>query len=468
MINSKQTTILTPERLFRLSPLLSYAVMVVLFWPNLRAFFVFDDIATLAMAAPQAGVRWIDIITPQGNGFWRPAYLVLTRIITAWFGLSPLAFHLTALVPPAVAAWLTGLVARRLFPESRWAPLIAATLMTFHIITWFAGITLANACDSLLTVALLGGVLCWERWLKTDRFGWGLGVLLFWFFAAASKETGVIFPVILTLWTWGLDRGSRRAWRILVLLWIASFIHGAAISYLQHNYTASYTTAGAFSLSPKNFGRQLTDYYDALFIPYLHVIDWPFVSFTIPNWFYWILRFITAGALCAFALVFLTSRRPRRIVMLLVIAIVPLVLPSLMTGKPAGRFLYPALPFAVLAVVGILIRWRPARTVLILWVFFALSFYVSYDINTRRIVAEAMGRFTTALEAEAKNWPPRSTVAFLYHPHPGDPLWRGIYVQLHANVFIPWAHAKIVLRVTPDTKFVYQFRDPRLVRLPLK
>ncbi|MEN6627775.1 MAG: hypothetical protein ABFD69_16230 [Candidatus Sumerlaeia bacterium] len=448
----------------------SYAVMVALFWPDLASFFVGDDIASLAMAAPQAGGGGLGMFAPQGNGFWRPAYLLLERLVTTFFGLSPLAFHLAALVPPALAAVLTGALARRVWPRSRWAAPLACMLLTAHIVTWFVGITISNSCDSLLAVGLLAGLLCWDEWLASQKFRWAAGAALAWVLAVMAKETGVIFPVLLTLWTIGLDRGSRRPWRALACFWGASFIHGGAIAFLQIHTASSYTTGGAFTPSPKNFLRQLTDYYDSLFIPYLHLIDWPLISVALPSAAYWALRLTTAIALVAIVWRFVKTRGPRPMLTLLVMAAVPLLLASLMRDKPQGRFAYPSMPFIVLALVGVLVNSRfrrpVAAVIAMLWMAFIASFFVSRDIASRRELTAPIGRFTAAIEAESAHWKPGATVAIYDHPHPGGEPWRRIYAQLHADVFLHGKRAKIVLDQTPaGTDYAYRFEDPKLVRI---
>ncbi len=448
----------------------AYLLLVLLFWPNLHAFFIFDDIAGLAMSAPQAGVGWGDILSPQGNGFWRPAYLVAQRPVAYWFGLEPLAFHLTALIPLAVAAALTGRMARRLWPDSPTLEWLAPLMLTTHLASWFAGITWANACDSLLTVFLLGGLLAWDGWL---RAGGRLRATLVggcFLLALTAKETGVIYPVMLTLWLWARAPGQRLGWRMVAVLWGASLLHGLAVIWLQATHD-SYATGGFFSASPQNFFRQFTDYYGSLWVPYLHVIDWPLVEVGLPHLFYWGLRLATAGLLAWGGWRFLRTRGERPVLLCLALAGVPLVLPSLLRGAPEGRFLYPALPFAVLALAGGLARlrggWRLGLgiTAGLLWASFIVSFYISADINQRRELGEPLARFTEAIQDEAADWRKGAVIGVIDHPHPGEEPWRWVYAQMHLRLFAPEAEATIRLDEMAGADVVYRFEDPKLVRV---
>ena len=44
-------------------------VSLALYWRTLGTFFLFDDLAVLAIATPQAGKQWTDCLQPELIGF---------------------------------------------------------------------------------------------------------------------------------------------------------------------------------------------------------------------------------------------------------------------------------------------------------------------------------------------------------------------------------------------------------------
>ena len=452
----------------------AFVLSLILYATTLNAFFIDDEVSNLVAVAPQAGRTWADTFGPVSNGFWRIAMQVTFRLLAMLFGLTPLPFHLTCLLVHSVAAALVGLLAWRIVerPAAGW---IAALLFTAHLGAYGSGIMVANIGDSFLAIAVLVGLLAWDRWLDTDRRRWLAATFLAYLFAIASKETAVVFPILLFLWM--LVRGQtrrRRVWIALGVVTVTAAAYGALGFYMQSTRPGSYLDANRLIFSPKNFARQLADYTISTLIPFLHVVEWPVRHFSLPHPAYWTIRFGVLGVLAVVGVRFVRRPRGRWLHWAVLSAATGLLLPSLLTGRPQVRFLYVALPFTCIGLSGAIVWWSGARRmvlmgfVAIMWTLFVAGFYTSTSLAYYRRATASVERFVREVQRISPQWEPHATVAIFDYPQPGTHGQQWVACQIIFNLFILEADARLSLdRITPETRYAYRFDGERLVEVSL-
>jgi hypothetical protein len=320
-------------------------VSFLLYWQTLTCFFVFDDLSIIRIAWVDGG-SWTHSLKPMSNGFWRPGVLLLGCALTALFGLTPLAFHAASVVLHATASVLTFHVCLRLYDGRRDIALASAILFVGHAGAWACAAQFQNVCDLLLAVCILGALLAWDRYGKTGGLRYLLTVGVFQIGALTVKESGVVIPVVLSLWTLIPGKGSKRQFRALGFFYAIALVYAVVALVLQQGAGTSYQNTGLISLNAKNIFRQGTDYMMSAFLPYLNTMTAPFGALVLPHWMRWVLRILAAsGVLYA---VWSFARKPEsRIWTVPVLACVAcLSVPSLLTIPPQGRMVYAALPFS--------------------------------------------------------------------------------------------------------------------------
>ena len=483
-----------PDRLFWRYALAAFLVSLVLYAPALNAFFIVDDLSTLAHVAPQTGHSWWSVLTPESNGFLRVTREASARVLLALCGMRPLPFHLLGLAVHSLVAALAGLLALRLpggRPAAGW---LAALLMAAHIGAWSSATMLGNFCDAYLALGLLGGLLAWLAWLEHGRRRDLALALAGFIFAAISKETAMVAPALVTLLTLaandcglqiadcGLNSEnagnssvprSRRIWMMMGALWLAAGAFAAWVVWSQAHHATSYLGIGALSHSPKNFARQFADFAASTLVPFLHLLAWPAALPALANGALWAIRALVLAGLGVVAVRFFIRPRGRWTAFLILAAAVPLLPPSLLTAKPNARFVYAALPFVCAALARALAEWRGARRAALaavgtLWLTFAAGFYASPTLRDYRRDCRQVGAFVEQTRQAAPGWERGATIAIFNHPHPAPPEWRWVYGQLIYNLFIPEARATLALdAITPQTRRAYRFENGKLVELPL-
>ncbi len=505
----------------------SLTISLILYWPSLNSFFLGDDISNIANVAPQLAKGWLDAFRPISNGFFRPAILLTTRALVVACGLRPIFFHLACLILHSLVCVLTGFLARCVWKESFLAAWLAVGLMASHLGAYGVATRICNIGEPLLAIGFISGLLAWDQWLERGEKKWLTATAFGFAFALASKETGIMFPALMTLWVLfsrrdapagrlhaederqpetphrGVSTGENRkddvrlARRIILVFGVADLVYAGWFVGRQSQTGASYSAGDMVSASPKNFIRQLADYSSSAFLPYLHVIEPPGGSWGLSHSAYWGIRLVVLIFLLFVGVRFALNSAEGRMSFLILASLVPLLPACVLTGSPQVRFLYPALPF-LCALLGGLTEPRPsgnaqratflssdapsrsrlgwsdwtalqklaALGIALLWISFAVSLYLSPTLIRYRQTARDVERFTAAVQQIAPTWEPGSTVAIFNHPHPGEGEARWIYSQLLFDLFIPEAKAKLVLDAeTPQTRYSYRFDVRELTTL---
>jgi tetratricopeptide (TPR) repeat protein len=137
-----------------------------------------------------------------GNDY-RPLFLLWLRINDAVFGAHAAGWHFTTVAAHVAATYCVILLAHRVFRE--WtAALFSGVIFGLHPVhiegvAWISGVP-----EPLLAALLIPAYLCWLRFREaTDRRGaWLAASLCFYTLALLTKETAVVFLLILIASDW--------------------------------------------------------------------------------------------------------------------------------------------------------------------------------------------------------------------------------------------------------------------------
>ncbi|MCX7018638.1 MAG: hypothetical protein NTY46_06545 [Candidatus Sumerlaeota bacterium] len=451
-----QQSVRTEIRFAALALAIAGAIVTVLYWRTLNAFFIFDDLSIIALVSPQFGKGWMDCLLPVSNGFWRPGILLPAHACLRVFGLCPLPFHLFAIAFHIIACILTGLVAGRAFPlaggRARW---LASLLMAVNAAAFFSAASLSNSCDSFMACGILAGLLAWDAWLTSRSLLSGLFIYIGLLATLMGKETGVIYPIILVLWAvckgapWGAY--ARKA----AALFLIALAYAAIMAILQMSNKGSYASQGLVRLFGRDPFRQALDYCLSAWWPFIHLIDLPGCAAALPHWALWALRFMTAFG--AVALMAMAARRPAlRMYAFCAASVVLIVLPPSFLRIPQhGRFVYPAVAMACITVAGLAsgprsgLRFAGMVFALLVCLCSVWSLTMSRAARGYLEISSNVELLVDDLKRIAPNWRRDDgqgvTVLIFDHPHPGEPPWRWVYCQLIFDIFIPQSKAVIVL-----------------------
>ena len=143
---------------------------------------------------------------PQ-SAYYRPLQDVWLWLNYQLFGLAPAGWHLMMIAVHLIAVWLLFRIAREL-TDTRWTPIIAATLfgvLPIHAqaVVWPTAIPLPMSA-----VFMLAGFLCFIRGERDTRAG-KIFAPLFYAMALLSHESAAAFPLIVMSYVVLLERDSK-------------------------------------------------------------------------------------------------------------------------------------------------------------------------------------------------------------------------------------------------------------------
>lgn len=199
----------------RLAAALTASVILisgVSFARSLSFSFLSDDFIIVARAAAQTPASLLEFFTKAaGDGFYRPLGAVSFALDSLWAGFDPVRWHVSTLALHAVNAVLVLWLAWR-SGASRFAGLFAAALFVVHGSRPETAVWIASRYDLLATVFVLAGLLFFLRARGAVGLGgmmWHTAAFLSMVLALLSKESALIFPVLLLVVA-PLDRANRR------------------------------------------------------------------------------------------------------------------------------------------------------------------------------------------------------------------------------------------------------------------
>jgi Flp pilus assembly protein TadD len=199
--------------------LLLLALALVAYLGALGAPFVFDDAYTVVdnpSIRHLSNLRWIFI------GSRRSLTNFSYAVDWALWGPRPFGFHLTNLILHALVVLALFELARRLWQNDAPA-FFAAALFAVHPLLSESVAYVSSRAGLLCALFLVTGTWAWHRGL-TERRRWLVLAGVCWILAAASKETGLLLPV---LWV-ACDVLFTSDWRRR-LLWYLPF---AAVAFV--------------------------------------------------------------------------------------------------------------------------------------------------------------------------------------------------------------------------------------------
>lgn len=142
-------------------------------------------------------------LSPQWGGVhYRPMFLLWLLINHTLFELHPLWWHLSTVIAHLAATLMVYLLVTKLTRNSLTAAVAAAVfgLHPVHIeaVAWVSGVA-----EPLLAVLIIGSFLCYlKREDKRRQSGWFAASLLLFAMALLTKETAIVFPVLIFAYEW--------------------------------------------------------------------------------------------------------------------------------------------------------------------------------------------------------------------------------------------------------------------------
>jgi len=184
------------------------ALVIAIYWPALRGWYLGDDFSWLFWAQ-RSILSPAVLIHPDAYGYFRPVPHALTALELALHGDRPALFIGSGIALHAANATLLAVIAWLLSGRRRvgWAAGACFAVIThdWFAVPWIAGRTeTCAAFFGLLSVASL------IRWRQTGAPGWYAGALIAFVLTATSKESALYFwPVLIAV---DLFLGRRERW----------------------------------------------------------------------------------------------------------------------------------------------------------------------------------------------------------------------------------------------------------------
>ena len=190
---------------------------VVPYLPTLGAGFIWDDdflirdnpaIKKLEKAPHLFSLSYWSVESPGTPGQYRPMRALVFAISYSLWALDPLGYRLTNLALYILIVWLVYVLGRRLLKDDLSA-LMAGLLFALHpahteVVAWVKNLTELLGCLFVL-------VGLWAFWRREEGSRWGYIVCVAVFpLALISKETAVVYPLLLAAWV--LHSRPRGGW----------------------------------------------------------------------------------------------------------------------------------------------------------------------------------------------------------------------------------------------------------------
>ncbi len=186
----------------------------VTFLGVLRFEFVYDDNTLIVnnpfvrswKFLPQyfANSMWKLSGNSQNDNYYRPLFLVWTRLNYALFAGRPFGWHLATLVLYIAATWLVYRVIRQMCGRSdlAWITALVFGVHPIHheVVAWVCGMT-----ESLYAVLFLAAFLAYLRFRESSKTPWMLLSCGLYGLAMLCKETAIVLPALIFTHGWVSD-----------------------------------------------------------------------------------------------------------------------------------------------------------------------------------------------------------------------------------------------------------------------
>lgn len=200
------------------------ALQVVLFAPSWNAFFCGDSVFYLSRVVEPTQLRYL-FTHPDAQGAYRPlTYLLFSWVFYPLFGLDPFGYHLAALGLHLLGCMLVYRLLRKRLGEA--ASLAGLFFFSVHATNFYTTYDLTFLPDLMALPCWLGLLLCYTRWIEKRSGTAYFGALACFLAGLLSKETLVMLPLTLALWTWLLRTRETRPAQTLRLHGILARLRG--------------------------------------------------------------------------------------------------------------------------------------------------------------------------------------------------------------------------------------------------
>jgi tetratricopeptide (TPR) repeat protein len=190
----------------------------ITFLAVLRFEFVYDDYPQIVnnpfvkswKYLPQYFVSsvWKQAFVGQSNNYYRPLFMVWTRLNYALFAGRPFGWHLGALALHLIVTWLVYRVIREMSGRTdlAWITALVFGVHPIHheVVGWVSGTT-----ESLCAILFLAAFLAYLRFRENSKSAWMILSCALYGVALLCKETAFVLPALVFIHGWASDSSGE-------------------------------------------------------------------------------------------------------------------------------------------------------------------------------------------------------------------------------------------------------------------
>jgi len=213
--------------------------------------------------------------------YYRP-FLIASFMLDTLIGKgNPFVYHLTNILLHMIATILFFIVFSRITDNKRIA-FIFSLIFAVHPVFAQAIAWIPGRNDTLLAVFCLGSVICYFNYFSTQKMIWIFLHIIFYIFSFFSKESAIVLPVLLFLWTFINFKKTRNKELILFSLLWGIIILGSLYFESKIVYSQNFLGKLNFYNLITNSFKPFVIYFGKIFIPVFqsvipYVPDTPYI-----------------------------------------------------------------------------------------------------------------------------------------------------------------------------------------------
>jgi cytochrome c-type biogenesis protein CcmH/NrfG len=144
---------------------------------------------------------WKQVFPLTSGNYYRPMFLLWTRVNYAVFGLHEMGWHLTTVLLHVLVTWLVFCVVKKLTGRFTVAWLTAIIFgvhpMHHEVVAWVSGTT-----ESLFAAMFLAAFLAYLNSLEGAKTNWMIVSAFLYGLALLCKETAIVLPALVFVCAW--------------------------------------------------------------------------------------------------------------------------------------------------------------------------------------------------------------------------------------------------------------------------
>jgi tetratricopeptide (TPR) repeat protein len=186
-------------------------ITTITYLGTLRFGFVYDDFPQIQTNpfikswryVPQYFVSsvWKQVYPLDSGNYYRPMFLLWTRVNYAIFGLREMGWHLTTVLLHVLVTWLAYCVVKKMtgrFTVAWLSALIFGIHPIHHeVVAWVSGTT-----ESLFAAMFLAAFLAYLNSLESAKVNWMMVSAVLYGLALLCKETAIVLPALVFACQW--------------------------------------------------------------------------------------------------------------------------------------------------------------------------------------------------------------------------------------------------------------------------